>query len=213
MQALQWGLDFPEMVSGVVTLSTRMAPSTYSLALWSVLRRAIQLDPDWRGGDYYGGPIPGQGLGLATIIGLLHWIDKDTFEARYGRVRRSSVMTFDPDFEVEHMFAGVIDRAGGKVDPNSIIYVTRAADYFDVSGRIAEIADDRRRPPHLIMNYSRDVRYPPEEGRRLADALDKAGIRTTEIAFESPIAHGGFLIDQQSVMEPISKFMESLEPG
>jgi homoserine O-acetyltransferase len=213
MQALQWGLDFPEMVGGVAAISIRMAPSAYALALWSVVRRAIQLDPEWRGGDYYDGPAPGQGLGLATVIGLLHWMDMETFEARYGRRRRSDAMTFDPDFEVEHMLAGVVERAGGKVDPNSMIYTTRAADYFDVTGRIAAIADGRGRPPHLVMNYSRDIRYPPEEGGRLADALGKAGIATTEIAFESPIAHGGFLIDQQSVLEPIANFMASLDPG
>ncbi len=212
MQALAWGLHYPTMVNAVVALSARLASSSSTLALWSAVRRAIRLDPQWRDGDYYDGPIPHQGLGLATVIGLLHWMDGQTLEARYGRRRRGDGPgTLDSDFEIEHMFDGVVARAGGKIDPNSMIYLTRAIDYFDLSEAIiGAISTGQQLPPHLIVNYHRDLRYPPEEGEKLAAALSAAGARASTLTMDCAIAHGGFLIEQAAITVPVRDFMRSL---
>ncbi len=89
--------------------------------------------------------------------------------------------------------------------------MTRAVDYFDISDQIGRLTDGSGMPSYLIMNYSRDIRYPPEEGDRLAAALKAAGARANAITLDSPIAHGGFLIEQASVERPIADFIRSLE--
>jgi homoserine O-acetyltransferase len=213
MQALSWGLNYPDMVNAVAAFSARIASSPYTLALWSAVRRAIRLDPQWRNGDYYDGPVPSQGLGLANVIGLLHWMDAQTMDARYGRRRRSDgAGTLDSDFEIEHMFDGVVARGGGgKVDPNSMMYLTRAIDYFDLGPTLSAQPAGQRLPPHLIANYRRDLRYPPEEGEKLAAALATAGARTANaLTLECAVAHGGFLFDQAGLAAPLQDFIRSL---
>ena len=62
MQVLEWGVMFPERVP----LARRRSPppsaaSAQQIAWWSDrARRAIRLDPSWRGGDYYDAA-PGDG--------------------------------------------------------------------------------------------------------------------------------------------------------
>jgi homoserine O-acetyltransferase len=52
MQVLEWGVMFPERARSLVALSTAVAASAQQIAWWSTGRRAIRLDPKWRGGDY-----------------------------------------------------------------------------------------------------------------------------------------------------------------
>jgi homoserine O-acetyltransferase len=209
-QALIWGCDYPARAPVIGVISARIASAAYSIALWHVVREAIRLDPDWRGGDYYDAEVvPGRGIGLATTMGLLHWMEPALMETRYGRARRTGGSPgMAADFEVEHMLAGVAGRAGGAIDPNTLLYLTRSMDYFDLTERFAAgapawLSGSRA----LVVNYHRDVRYPPEEGSRLADSLQAAGARTRFLALESRIAHGAFLLDAGGIAEPIAELL------
>ena len=53
MQALEWGVMYPERVERIVAIATCTAASAQQIAWWSTGRRAIALDPKWRDGDYY----------------------------------------------------------------------------------------------------------------------------------------------------------------
>jgi homoserine O-acetyltransferase len=210
-QALTWGCDYPARAPRIGVLSARLASAAYSMALWHVVREAIRLDPDWRGGDYYETGVPTRGIGLATTMGLLHWMAPALMEARYGRRRQSNDRPgMAADFEVEHMLTGVARRAGETIDPNTLLYLTRSMDYFDLTERFASAsAEWLAGTQALVVNYHHDVRYPPEEGRRLADALQAAGARTRFLALESKIAHGAFLLDTAGIVQPIADLLEA----
>ncbi len=209
-QALVWGTEYPERAPHFAAISARIAYSGYGIALWSVVRRAIMLDPHWNGGDYYGGTLPSEGLGLSTAIGLLHWMEPALMDSRYGRRRRTGgVPSMAADFEVDHLVQGVASRAQSKFDPNTLIYLTRAMDYFDLSEVFAARSDTFLAGSRaFLVNYDRDVRYPPEAGVELADVLHAAG---AEVAFHqrnSAIVHGGFLLDPDSIAAEIRDFLD-----
>jgi homoserine O-acetyltransferase len=211
-QALTWGIAYPERAPVLGLLATRLASSSYSIALWYALREAIRLDPNWRGGDYYDGTPPWRGTGLSTVIGLLHWMEPALMEQRYGRRRRSeSADGMETQYEVEHMLAGVIARAEGGIDPNALIYLTRAVDHFDIGRAIAQIPSGKLSHSRaLVVNYHRDVRYSPEAGAEMAQALCRAGMRTEFHALTSAIVHGGFLLDPDGIAPVIGNFLRSL---
>jgi len=213
-QALVWGMEFPERARHFAAISARIAYSGYGIALWAVVRRAIMLDANWNGGDYYGGTPPAEGLGLSTAIGLLHWMEPPLMDSRYGRRRKgTSTPSMAADFEVDHLVEGVAGRAAGKFDANTLIYLTRAMDYFDQSEVFtarpgAFLAGSRA----MIANYERDVRYPPQAGAELAEALRRAGAEVAFLQRCSDIVHGGFLLDPLSIADDVRAFLDHDPP-
>jgi homoserine O-acetyltransferase len=54
MQVLEWGITYPERVRSLVAIATCAQATAQQIAWGAIGRRAIRLDPRWRGGDYYG---------------------------------------------------------------------------------------------------------------------------------------------------------------
>jgi homoserine O-acetyltransferase len=74
MQALQWAALYPEMVHSVIPIATTLKHSPQQIAFNEVGRQAIMSDPDWKGGNYYGGTPPSKGLAVARMIGHITYM-------------------------------------------------------------------------------------------------------------------------------------------
>ena len=48
-------------------------------------RRAIMSHPRWRGGDYYDGEPPADGLAIARMIGHITYLCEPSLERKFGR--------------------------------------------------------------------------------------------------------------------------------
>lgn len=208
-QVLEWLLRHPERVASAVAISTAMQTSAHTLALWEVVRQAIMCDPHFAGGDYYNGPGPRTGMGLASMFGMLTWMDHAIMERKFGRTRLTGrTFSLEPEFAIQHFFARLRENAGGGLDPNSLIYLTRAMDYFDLPAR-AEPSSlfAGRTQPVLLLSYATDWRYPPQETERLRAALCAAGMPCTHHTLDSPFGHGAFHCDPAGSADPIGKFL------
>jgi len=62
MQALEWDVSYPHMVSSCIPIATTYKHSALQIAFDEVGRQAIMHDPKWRGGDYYGRELPAGGF-------------------------------------------------------------------------------------------------------------------------------------------------------
>src|SRR5436305_1480205 len=58
MQALEWAVTYPEMVRSICPIASTARTSAQSIAFNACMRRAIMLDRNWAGGEYYGGEPP-----------------------------------------------------------------------------------------------------------------------------------------------------------
>lgn len=65
LQALQWAVSYPGAVERVVAIAAPGRMDPYNQDLAELMIDAIHLDPNWHGGDYYGGPAPTTGLAAA----------------------------------------------------------------------------------------------------------------------------------------------------
>jgi len=159
MQSLAAGVEFPDRVGRVVTISACARSHPYSIAMRYVQRRAILNDPNWNRGFYYGRVPPHTGMKLAREIATITYRSGPEWEQRFGRRRADSAKppALCPDFLVETY----LDHAGEKFcltyDPNSLIYVSKAMDLFDL-GLENQRRTARRREEALV--------------RRLAEAAD-----------------------------------------
>ena len=88
MQVLEWAVMFPHRVRSIVPIATCVAATAQQIGWWSTGRRVIQLDPKFRGGDYYDaapGDGPHEGLALARMVSQITFRSDDVFTDRFGR--------------------------------------------------------------------------------------------------------------------------------
>lgn len=202
-QVLEWLHRAPQRIAHAIVISATARTSSHNTALWSVLRRAIMSDPAWAGGDYYDGPQPDVGMGLMACFGALFWMSRETLERRFGLRRAVPGPGFDfsPEFEVEVFLERIAGNAGGALDPNALLYLTRAIDYFDLTAgdgglrqALAGVSGEV-----TLASYRSDWRYPSAEMEEINTALTSLGVSSRHVVLDSEIGHGAFLYDVPSI--------------
>lgn len=214
-QALEWMHALSDMVDNAIVISATHRISAHSLGLWEVFRQAIMRDPNFKGGDYYGNEPPRSGMGLAQMFGVMTWMSREVMQSRFGvkfiDERRPSY-SMEPDFTFQSFLHEVGLRAADRFDANSLLYLTKAMDYFDLSrgkeSLAAAFANARCRA--LLISYRSDWRYPPEEVDAIRVALQENDLRVEHNILESGFGHGAFIYDSEGALKLISGFMRSL---
>lgn len=134
MQSLAAGVLFPERVGKVVSISGCARSHPYSIAMRHTQRQVLMMDPNWARGFYYDSIPPHSGMKLAREIATVTYRSGPEWEMRFGRKRAdpSKQPALCPDFLIETY----LDHAGEKFsldyDPNSLLYVSKAMDLFDL---------------------------------------------------------------------------------
>lgn len=134
MQSLAYAWEFPDEVEKVVSISGCARSHPYSIALRHTQRQVLMSDPNWNRGFYYDKIPPHIGMKLAREIATVTYRSGPEWESRFGRNRAddSKPVAFCPDFLVETY----LDHAGEKFcmeyDANSLLYVLKAMDLFDL---------------------------------------------------------------------------------
>jgi homoserine O-acetyltransferase len=206
-QALSWAIEFPDLVERAVVLATTPATSAHTIALFALLRRLVRADPAWRDGDYYGHGLPRQGLGAALAAAVPLWMNREAMERRFGRRRAGDGQewTLGPEFAVEQFLDDVAARGVERLDPNALLYLTRAEDYFDLAAEYGSLpaALTRIRARTLLVSFADDWRYPPAEVERLAAGIADA----RHVTAASPLGHDAIRYDVPSWAEPVRAFL------
>ncbi|MCD9622314.1 homoserine O-acetyltransferase MetX [Rhabdothermincola salaria] len=219
MQALEWGVMFPDRVASVVAIATTVAASAQQIALSSVQRSAIALDPAWRGGDYYDagpGEGPHQGLAVARGMAQITYRTEGVYGERFGRKELDPLddrYTLWQRFDVE----GYLDYHGAKLvrrfDANSYLVINRAMDLHDIGrGRGGvESALARVRAPVMTMAIGSDALYPPYQQELICDTLGSIGRECVHVVIDSPDGHDAFLIETAQVGAALAPFLADVE--
>jgi homoserine O-acetyltransferase len=218
MQVLEWGITYPGRVRSLLPIAA-CAQATAQQIAWGVVgRRAIRLDPGWRGGEYYDaepGTGPHQGLATARMVAQITFRSDNVFTDRFGR----EIAEGEPDavelwqrFEVERY----LDHHGVKLvrrfDANSYLVIGKAMDLHDVGrGRNGlEAAMARIAVPTLVMGITSDLLYPLYQQRQIHQLLARQGTPTELVEIDSPHGHDAFLINLDQFGPPISRFLDEV---
>lgn len=146
MQSLAAGVHFSDRVGRVVSISGCARSHPYSIAMRHTQRQVLMMDPNWARGYYYDHIPPHAGMKLARQIATVTYRSGPEWEQRFGRRRAdpSKQPALCPDFLIETY----LDHAGEKFsleyDANSLLYVSKAMDLFDL-GAEHQIATAARR--------------------------------------------------------------------
>ncbi|MBM9512408.1 homoserine O-acetyltransferase [Desulfogranum marinum] len=212
MQVLRWCVEYPEMVHSAIPLATTLRHSAQAIAFNEVARQAIMADPDWNQGDYYNGSGPTHGLAVARMIGHVTYLSDDAMREKFGRrlYRDTLSFGFDSDFQVEsylhHQGKKFVDR----FDANSLLYITKAADYFDLARGDGSmlVNEGLANVTFLVVSFSSDWLYPTYQSKALVSVLKKNGSDVSFCEVEAQGGHDAFLLPNERLNGLINGFLD-----
>jgi homoserine O-acetyltransferase len=218
MMALQWAIDFPDSVRGVLALATTVRQSAQAIAFNAVGRSAIMQDPAWNHGDYPTEAGPNVGLAVARMMAHITYLSNKSLDSKFGRAKRESTTTgnggetpghFDVEFEVEsylqHQGVSFVNR----FDANTYLYFTKALDRFDLHGPDGRL-EDAFKPVTaraLIVGFTSDWLFPKEQNQEIAQAMLRAGKRATYAEVASDLGHDSFLLNSPDLYALVRAFL------
>ncbi len=218
MQALLFAIEFPRFIRRVLAMATTGRESAQAIAFNEVGRQAIMQDPAWNHGDYAKDAGPKVGLAIARMMAHITYVSDASMDRKFGRKKKeganADAYTFDVQFEVEgylrHQGQSFINR----FDANSYLYITRALDQFDLAhaygtleGAFAPVESDT-----LVVGFTSDWLFPPEQNRQLALALLRAGKRASYAELSTDLGHDSFLLESEELYALVRGFLERDQP-
>jgi homoserine O-acetyltransferase/O-succinyltransferase len=222
MQVLEWAITYPDRVRSIVPVATCLQATAQQIAWGAIGRKAIRLDPRWRGGDYYEaapGDGPAEGLAIARQVAQVTFRSENVFTDRFGREladRNEFGDHFDlwQRFEVERYLDYHGHKLAQRFDTNSYLLIGKAMDLHDVARNRGSLnsAIARITMPALVIAISTDMLYPPYQQRQIHAELTAVGTPSTYVEVDSPHGHDAFLINFDQVGPPIEKFLAAQMP-
>jgi homoserine O-acetyltransferase len=213
MQALEWLVSRPGRVRSVIAIATAARHSPQQIAFHEVGRQAIMADPNWKEGNYYGGPLPGRGLAVARMLGHITYMSDLSMEEKFGRrfLDDRRPFKFTGDFEVEEYLHHRGNSFVERFDANSYLTITKAMDFYD-AGRDRPLVEalsqvDARA---LVVAFKSDRLYPAHQSQEITRACKLAGLDATHCEVDSTYGHDAFLLETEEETYLIRHFLENV---
>lgn len=212
-QALEWILAYPERVERAIIIAATARLSDQGLAFNVVARHAIKTDPNFRSGNYYGCITPDRGLAAARMLGHITYLSEVSMQHKFGRKFRNGGgpgYHLGVDFEVEEYLKHQGEAFVERFDANSYLYITRAADYYDASVRGEGNLDKACRGIRsrtLLISFSSDWLYPPEQMKELALAVSRNRKPVSYVNIPSSYGHDAFLLEVDRLSHIVKSFL------
>ena len=215
MLALQFSIEFPAYVRRVIAMATTAREGAQAIAFNEVGRQAIMQDPDWNQGDYAKGGGPRVGLAIARMMAHITYVSDASMDRKFGRRKKNAAngeaYTFDVQFEVESYLRHQGQSFINRFDANTYLYITRALDHFDLPQAYGslEAAFAPVQAETLVVGFTSDWLFPPEQNRAIALALLRAGKRASYAELATDLGHDSFLLESEELYTLVRSFLET----
>jgi homoserine O-acetyltransferase/O-succinyltransferase len=219
MSALAYMVLHPGSARTHISVDTAPQAQPFAIAIRSLQREAIRLDPNWREGFYGGDVWPDHGMSIARKLGVITYRSAMEWNGRFARIRldadeREANEPFGFEFQVESYLEAHARRFNRQFDPNAYLYLSRASDWFDIGEHgegnvmrgLARIHVERA----LVIGVSTDILFPLEQQETIAKGLEATGAAVEFVALDSPQGHDAFLVDIENYSRAIGGFLRSL---
>ncbi len=214
MQVLQWAIDYPDFVKAAIPIATTTHLGAQSIAFDAVGRNAIIADPNFINGRYTAHKKPDRGLSIARMIGHITYLSEKSMREKFGRQLRNA-QGYSYDFNSEFSVETYLDHQGqsfvGRFDANSYLYITKAADYFDLKKDYGSLekAFAKTKCRFLIISFASDWLFTPAQSLDMVKALTSGGKDVSYCDIASPYGHDAFLLEPGLLGSFISVFLSA----
>lgn len=193
-QAFQWSVTFPDFMSGIVAAVTALKrPRDENANSAADLARGFEHDPGWRGGHCYPDGIK------ATMTKLRVKTLKN-----YGIEARLAPTYPDPTAR-ERAIEAIAAKWAAEFDPNSLVVLRRALDFYDVTPDVGRIK------AKVLYAISRtDKLFPPALEAPTMALFREHGIDATYALIDSELGHSASGDDAAKWEPALRRFMARL---
>ena len=223
MSALGYLIEHPGSVRSHISISTAPQAQPFAIAIRSLQREAIRLDPNWNQGNYDDVNYPEAGMSIARKLGVITYRSAMEWVGRFARIRldhdKQEDDPFGVEFQVESYLAGHAKRFVRSFDPNCYLYLSRASDWFDVGehaldaeghGNVAAALKKIEVERALVIGVTTDILFPLSQQEEIAIGLRTGGAEVDFVALDSPQGHDAFLVDIPRFGAAIAGFLAKL---
>ncbi len=200
MQAIQWVIDFPEMVEHCIAVGT--APiGAMALALNHLQRQAILNNRE-------------QGLSLARQIAMISYKSAELFAERYGRKPNRNGEDPHRTLAERYEVGGYLDYQGEiftrRFDPDTYLIITKLMDNFDpaLGYESLSAAFSRITARVLLIGIESDWLFPPEDVEALAAQMKAANVAVEYAKLVTTHGHDGFLAEPEQFVPTVRQFLQ-----
>lgn len=219
--ALSFAVLFPNRVKGVVSIGSGYRASIeHRLSVFEQIL-AIELDPDFKGGDYDESNPPKRGLAFARIIGHKAFVCHENLEERARKDvgdRCGMLCSYSPKRSTQSYMLHQGTKFAKRFDANSYILIADMWSEFDIcdqqetdSFTLALEPCAKASIPFLIFSIDTDCCFRREEQVRFVSLLKEAGIPAEFHEIHSGKGHDSFLLEPELYAEATARFLHSCQ--
>jgi homoserine O-acetyltransferase len=208
VQAMEWGAEYPQFVERVIhVIGPGLDIHPYVIGLLDIWMMPIKLDPNWKGGDYFGGPEPSEGVAQAlktVTLTALHfgWAEK-VHGYKWAVADRSPQDAMANLFAIEDsLYKTGVARAGA-TDAAHFVWMAKANQLYNLEKEQARI-----RAKVLFLPAKTDLIFPPELSRKWAERLKAQGNAVELYEIEGTSGHLDGIFSIGKVADRIKAFLE-----
>jgi len=215
MTALAYLALHPGAARSHINVSGAAQALPFSIAIRSLQREAIRLDPAWNGGDYSEERYPEAGMRIARKLGVVTYRSSLEWDGRFGRVRLDGEQRPDDpfgfEFQVESYLEGHARRFVRQFDPNCYLYLSRSMDWFDIGeyagGSVEDALARVKVERALAIGVTTDILFPLQQQEEIARGLAKGGSDARFAPLDCHQGHDAFLVAIDQFGPEIADFL------
>lgn len=217
MLALVLAAKYPRRVDRVIPICAGLRVTTYQKLINFEQIHAIEHDPNFRGGNYFGGPPPARGLAMARMIAHKTFVSLEAMERRARRIVRQASDDFYW-YRLHHPIESYMLHQGKsfveRFDANTYLRILDAWQYFDLAEEVGVSSEKEalarcRRQRFLVFSVDSDVSFHPEEQERLAAGLKQQGVDVMRLTVHSDKGHDSFLLEPELYTPHLRSILQS----
>lgn len=203
MQALAFGIEYPDMVKIIIPLAATHAASPWVIAINKAASAALLADPAFNNGKYDAETIKDiglAGLSAARMVGFLGYISQRGMSKKFGRRYSTNEGMFElfGRFEVERY----LDYNGANFpkyfDPLSFLYLLKAISIFDLSYGYDSLAValSKIKSELWLLAFRGDTLFLPDEMKTIYETMHLLGKKNAHfVNIDSDYGHDAFLVE------------------
>lgn len=207
IQAMEWGAQYPGFVERVIhVIGPGLDIHPYVIGLLDLWAMPIRMDPNWKGGDYFGGAEPNEGVAqsLKTVtLTALHfgWAEK-VHGYKWAGEGKNPADSMTHLFAIEDSLYKTGQSRASATDAAHFVWTAKANQLYNLEKQQASI-----KAKVLFLPAKTDMIFPPELSRRWADKLKAQGNHVEVYEIEGTSGHLDGLFSIAKVGDQIKAFL------
>ena len=213
LQTIEWAASYPDMVDRIVPVIPGAEADAFLIGWLDIWGAPIRLDPNFKGGNYYGGPEPTEGLALALKIVTLHarhygWADK-TFGRKWADPAKNPLDAMANRYAIEDTLDKAAAGRARASDANHFLYLAKANQLFS-AGHKGSLEEGLKavKAKVLLIPAASDLLLPPYMAARAQQLLKADGKSADLVTIEGDGGHLDGVLAIGKAGEAIARFLQ-----